>query len=139
MSKPVFSDLFTLSGRRNRQSYFLYLLAYTVILGLIWGVAGISAAADKSVGLLIVAVVLTLAASVSAWIVAAQRCRDFGWTGWATLITLIPFVGWIFAIAIIFVPGTLGANRYGADPLGNSEQPVSIAPPEQPQEPRLTS
>ena len=45
----------------------------------------------------------------------------------------------VCAIAIIFVPGTLGANRYGADPLGNSEQPVSIAPPEQPQEPRLTS
>jgi hypothetical protein len=36
------------------------------------------------------------------------------------LITLIPYVGWLFSIAIMFVPGTQGPNRYGLDPLAAS-------------------
>ena len=48
--------------------------------------------------------------------VSAQRCRDFGWTGWAILLQLVPIFGWLFLIALFFVPGTHGPNRYGPDP-----------------------
>ncbi|MGC8469666.1 MAG: DUF805 domain-containing protein, partial [Acetobacteraceae bacterium] len=56
--------------------------------------------------------------AVSGWAVMGQRCRDFGWTGWAVLITLIPFIGGLFAIALLFIPGDEGTNRYGPSPIG---------------------
>ena len=72
---------------------------------------------NKEYTLLVVAGIFSLVCTVSGWAVGSQRCRDFGWTGWAMLITLVPYVGWFFSIAIIFIPGTLGPNRYGSDPL----------------------
>jgi uncharacterized membrane protein YhaH (DUF805 family) len=113
MSKPAFEDLFVLSGRRNRKSYFLYLLAVTVVT------VGISvlAAVTESTPLMVIACVVVLCAVVSGWIVGAQRCRDFGWTGWAILLTLVPVVGWIFPFVMLFLPGNVGTNRYGPDPL----------------------
>jgi len=62
--------------------------------------------------------VSTLVLGVSSWEVAAPRCRDFGWTGWAALITIVPYLGWAFALALYFIPGTLGYNRYGPDVAG---------------------
>jgi uncharacterized membrane protein YhaH (DUF805 family) len=117
MSKPVFSGLFTLSGRRNRKSYFLYSLLTWIILSVVWGVAIGATSDDGGGGAIAVASIVTILVVISIWIVGAQRCRDFGWTGWSILITLIPFVGWIFPFVMLFVPGTAGTNRYGADPL----------------------
>lgn len=47
----------------------------------------------------------------------AQRCRDTNRTGWAVLIPVIPVVGWIFAWALYFIPGTAGDNRYGSNSI----------------------
>ena len=116
MSKPVFSDLFTASGRRNRKSYFLYGLAVTIILGIVWGVAMGASHGEPGLGV-VVASIISILFVVASCFVSAQRCRDFGWTGWAVLITLLPFVGWIFSVAMLFIPGTDGPNRYGPDPL----------------------
>lgn len=130
MSKPVLSDLFTCSGRRNRLSYLLYMLANMGIQILVWGLA-ISFAGDsvrhgqghgmfhgaEMGGAILIPILVSLALMLSWWIVSAQRCRDFGWTGWAVLIILIPLVGWLFFFVMLFVPGTAGANRYGPDPL----------------------
>jgi len=119
MSKPVFSDLFTFSGRRNRKSYFLYSLLVFVILTIVWIVGYVATGDDDdSVGMpIVVASIVSIAIGLSSWIVGAQRCRDFGWTGWSILLTLIPVVGWLFPFVMLFVPGNVGANRYGPDPL----------------------
>ena len=47
----------------------------------------------------------------------AQRCRDFGWTGWAALLCLLPYGGMAFTFALAFIPGTDGPNRYGPAPF----------------------
>lgn len=113
MSKPITEDLFKFSGRRNRKSYFLYFVAVMVVLAIIWGIA----AAVASPVLMGVAAIISLGMTISSLAVGAQRCRDFGWTGWAILIQLIPAVGFIFACAMLFVPGNVGQNRYGPDPI----------------------
>ncbi len=118
MSKPVFEDLFRFAGRRNRKSYALYALLLIVILGLVWGVA-IALTGNDEYTMMVIAGIISVAAGVSSWAVGAQRCRDFGWTGWAVLLTLIPYLGVVFSLAILFVPGNIGPNRYGPDPLGN--------------------
>lgn len=137
MSKPVFENIFTLSGRRNRKSYFLFGLALTALLSVLImvplgfafsmdsphaqpGEMGMAMMTGVSVGSVILAGILAVPALISGLIVGAQRCRDFGWTGWAVLLMLIPYVGSLFALAILLVPGSTGPNRYGADPLAGA-------------------
>ena len=118
MSKPVTEDLFSFSGRRNRKSYiFASLLMFAAIV-VVWIVAVAISYASNGYALFIVAGLVSVPAAIAGWALGSQRCRDFGWSGWAMLITLIPYVGWIFAIAIMFIPGNQGPNRYGPDMLG---------------------
>jgi uncharacterized membrane protein YhaH (DUF805 family) len=123
MSKPVFEDLFSFSGRRNRKSYFLYALA-VFGLWLLLAVGFIVPAANNSqsgVGLIaMLAVIIFIPTVISSWAVGGQRCRDFGWTAWAVLLTAIPYLGFAFAIAMMVIPGNVGDNRYGPDPLSKS-------------------
>ncbi|WP_297339283.1 DUF805 domain-containing protein [Pseudophaeobacter sp.] len=118
MSKPVFEDLFSFEGRRNRKSYIYFSLAM-IALSMVLGFVLVPIAVGTG-GVGMVLFVLFLPILVSSWAVGAQRCRDFGWSGWAILIAMIPYVGVLFALAILFIPGNQGANRYGADPVGPS-------------------
>lgn len=117
MSKPAMEDLFSFNGRRNRKSYIFASLAFVAITIVIWIIAGIISYSSNSIIGIIIAGLLSIPAVIVGWALGSQRCRDFGWTGWAMLLTLIPYIGWIFAVAIMFIPGTQGPNRYGADPL----------------------
>ena len=120
MSKPVFEDLWSFSGRRNRLSFLLVGLAQIAGFVVLFGIV-MAAAATRIDAVLIgaaaICAVAFVALTVSGWAVSSQRCRDFGWTGWAALITIVPYVGWLFAVALLFIPGTDGDNRYGGDPI----------------------
>ena len=73
---------------------------------------------DAGVGIMgIIAILLLIPTVVSSWAVGGQRCRDFGWTAWAVLLTAIPYLGIVFAIAMMVIPGSAGDNRYGPDPI----------------------
>jgi uncharacterized membrane protein YhaH (DUF805 family) len=108
MSKPVFEDLFTFSGRRNRQSYiFLQLVSIVVVfvlLGLTVALGGFG---------VVLATVGGIAVAVANWSAASQRIRDFGQSGVWALVMLIPYVGFAFSLALWFVPSTAGENKYG--------------------------
>jgi uncharacterized membrane protein YhaH (DUF805 family) len=119
MSKPVFQDLFKFSGRRNRQSYIYVLLAQIGALIGLSIVAMIATALLTSVAplgwLLLLAVIAGfVAVCVSGWATGSQRIRDFDCSGVWILLVLIPYVGWLVSLAIMFVPSTPGENRYGA-------------------------
>jgi uncharacterized membrane protein YhaH (DUF805 family) len=119
MSKPVFQDVFKFSGRRNRRSYIYLLLSQIGALIGLSIVAMIATVMIASVAplayLLLIAVVAGfVAVFVSGWASGSQRIRDFGHSGVWILLTLIPYVGWIVSLAIMFVPSTEGENRYGA-------------------------
>ena len=119
MSKPAFEDIFVFSGRRNRKSYILYMIGMVALAVVVYGIAALLAAATHVWAILVLAWLVMIPLAISGWAVMSQRCRDFGWTGWAVLLTLIPAVGWIFALAILFIPGNVGPNRYGPDPIPN--------------------
>jgi uncharacterized membrane protein YhaH (DUF805 family) len=125
MSKPVFRDWFTFSGRRNRLSYFLYLLT---VLGLLMVpvpvlsmLSAVGGNPDPQSPVMttfyVIFYVLFLAFMLSAYVVTAQRCHDLDLSGWMVLLTLIPIVNLIFWLVTLFVPGTAGPNRYGPDCL----------------------
>ena len=70
-----------------------------VVMPVVLGIVGLT-----YLGVIIVNVLLTI-----------QRCHDFNVTGWLSLILLIPFAPLLFWV----IPGTRGANDYGAQPPPN--------------------
>jgi uncharacterized membrane protein YhaH (DUF805 family) len=119
MSKPVFQDVFKFSGRRNRQSYIYLLLSQIgALIGLsivaMIATAMIASVAPLAYLLLIATVAGFVAVCVSGWANGSQRIRDFGHSGVWILLTLIPYVGWIVSLAIMFIPSNESDNKYGA-------------------------
>lgn len=122
-----------LSGRRSRLGYLaaivvlilelVVLLPAVVIIiqGSINADFGFEAHHDaREIFTALMIIVTALMVLLSYFITSAQRCRDFGWTGWSILIFLLPVVGWMFMLAIFFIPGNVGDNRYGANPIPSS-------------------
>jgi uncharacterized membrane protein YhaH (DUF805 family) len=118
MSKPVFEDLFKFSGRRNRKSYILLCLAQLVAFTVI-GIVGIfSLSIVDSYPILgwpiaLASLAAFIATAVSSWAAGSQRIRDTGHSGVWILLCLLPYVGWVVALGICFIPGTKHVNEYG--------------------------
>ena len=47
-----------------------------------------------------------------------RRWHDLGYSGWMSLLTLIPLVNLVTAIILLFVRGDEGANAYGPSNVG---------------------
>jgi uncharacterized membrane protein YhaH (DUF805 family) len=106
---------FSIKGRINRKKYWLqYILPmyiYFIISMII--INSVSYSNDQRVFFWLFYV---LSISIISIISAIKRFHDFDWNGWSSLwVVLLPPVG----IIIGFIPGTIGANRFGDDPLGN--------------------
>ncbi len=60
--------------------------------------------------------------------VAIKRYHDGGKSGWWILIQLVPIVGPIWYFVDVFcLRGTVGDNRFGADPLATTASPQTTA------------
>jgi uncharacterized membrane protein YhaH (DUF805 family) len=112
MSKPVFEDLFTFSGRRNRKSYIYYNVALFGI-GMFLITIYSAAAATFSVFWMSIATLLFIPMIISAYAVGAQRIRDQGFSGWFMLLSIIPYINTILFILLIAREGE-GDNIYGS-------------------------
>lgn len=115
MSKPVFSDLFKFSGRRNRQSYIYLQLASIVAVLLGIGIITVITSVAPAVGgiLAILGIIGFIALCVANWAATSQRVRDFGQSGVWSLVILIPYIGPVFSLALWFIPSSEGENKYG--------------------------
>lgn len=110
---PFYRDIFRFSGRRARLSYLKYSACWHVLLLPVYAMREVY---GESRVVLIIFLCIVFVALTSSLLVAAQRCRDFGWRGWLVAIMPIPVVGMLLYIALFFIPGTRGPNRYGPDP-----------------------
>ena len=113
-SQPV--KVWSARGRLGRLRYIAWSIVGSLALV---PAAAISGALGAGTGSSTLATALAIA-GYAVYIVffallTIQRCHDMNWTGWASLVAIIPFVGLIFW----FVPGTRGANRFGAPPPPN--------------------
>ncbi|AOE83226.1 DUF805 domain-containing protein [Pseudomonas sp. TCU-HL1] len=118
---PEFGELkvFGTSGRIGRVRYLGWsmalMLAFLPIGGIILGSFALS---DALAGLLTIAACLALV--VVSVCIGVQRLHDMGWSGWLWLLNFAPIVGSVFALLMLFMPGTDGPNRYGPPPPPNS-------------------
>lgn len=55
---------------------------------------------------------------IAYWSLLIRRAHDLGYSGWMTLLYLIPFVNFIMLIYFFFARGTEGANVYGSPNIG---------------------
>ncbi|MBM4345486.1 MAG: protein kinase [Deltaproteobacteria bacterium] len=106
------------SGRLPRGAYFgsSVALAFGVIAAVV--IAAMIAAVAKSDDLAVVfLLILALPAGLFGLSLSVRRAHDCDWTGWFAILTLIPYLGFVFSLMLLFNPGTSGSNRYGPDPL----------------------
>jgi uncharacterized membrane protein YhaH (DUF805 family) len=114
MSKPVFSDLFNVHCRRNRKSY-AQVLAF-VALPLIALIMVLAIGTKTDIGG-IAALLIMLLLLVILIVATTQRLNDIGWSGWlATAVIFLP-IGFFLELALLLIPGEMGPNEHGPDPL----------------------
>lgn len=118
---PEFGELevFSIEGRIGRLRYLAWSLVLMLGALALFGVASMGLAISEIVGAVLIALVGIGMAVVSVQI-GVQRLHDIGWSGWLWLINLVPIVGGVFALLMLVIPGTTGANRYGPPAPPNS-------------------
>jgi uncharacterized membrane protein YhaH (DUF805 family) len=104
-------------GRISAATYFFgvvgtLLMAYIIVTGLIAALSQTGRFAAASLLLYIPAFFLIAC-------LAIRRCHDLGWSGWLSIVSFLPFVGWIFNLVLLFKSGDSTINKYGPPPEGN--------------------
>jgi uncharacterized membrane protein YhaH (DUF805 family)/glutaredoxin len=93
-------------GRIGRVAYLIGGFAISAICIMV------AIAALKS-GIWLLLVPLLLGALFVSLRLVVLRCHDIGWSGWWSLVSLVPYAGNLFNLILLIVPGTRGSNDFG--------------------------
>jgi len=117
----IFNEIFTTDGRINRLRYLKYMIVLALISGVstfvLSSMATFFTGDPNSLPITMITGAWALIAGAGNIMLIIRRLHDMDKSGWFALLTFVPIVNVIFSIAMFFVPGTVGYNRYGADPL----------------------
>ncbi len=109
----------SLEGRIGRQTYWLGILALAVVNFIAFFVDALLGTIGEH-GFGLVSMIVSLVMIYPALVLYAKRWHDRNKSGWWTLITFVPIIGWLWMlIECGFLKGTDGPNAYGPDPLAN--------------------
>jgi uncharacterized membrane protein YhaH (DUF805 family) len=109
-----FRNYVNFSSRASRSEYWYWVL-FTVLLAIAAALVDLSIAAAS--GFSPIGTIVSLGTFLPSLAVAVRRLHDIDRSGWWILIGLIPLVGIIILIVWFCQRGTVGANRFGPDPL----------------------
>lgn len=98
------------SGRARRQEYWMFFLFNVLALILLLVLDGVLGTAPLLYSVYALAVLLPSLG------VAIRRLHDTGKSGWWILVSLVPFVGFIWFIVLMASAGQQQPNQYGPDP-----------------------
>ena len=117
----LYNKIFTTKGRLNRKRYLIYMLAIAAVMAgtkFTMSCMATLLTGDPN-GALVMAITLMLALIAGAGnvMMIIRRLHDLGKSGYFTLLVFVPVIGAIFSIALFFIPGQVGWNEYGSDPL----------------------
>lgn len=115
----VAAIVFEESGRRiGRLRYFGVILAiivaitvFSLIAGLVVGIVGAVAAMDEQNAHAISTIVGYAAGLVGVWIgeqAVVRRARDIGWGKGVCYLAVVPVVGFVIGLLLLFMPGKAG-------------------------------
>lgn len=103
---------FSFDGRLRRGSYFFRAILLAAPAAIAYSIIDIT---DDNQAFLLSSIVLIIAGFLI-WVQFVKRLHDINLSGWWSIINLIPIVGGLFSLVIIFIEGSHGENQYGPDP-----------------------
>lgn len=116
--------IWSAKGRVSRLQYLGYLMGGYLLVILGAAVVGaIAAAAGLGKSASALGAIAAIPYMVLSILLSIQRAHDMDWSGWTSLLTLIPFVAFVW----IFKAGTPGDNRFGAPPPPNTTKVKILA------------
>jgi uncharacterized membrane protein YhaH (DUF805 family) len=115
----------TFSGRASRSEYWWFVL-FTILVSSVAQI--LDALLAVSIGIAGLDLIATFALLIPSIAVAARRLHDTDRSGWWQLLLLIPLVGWIVLLVWYCTRGTVGPNRFGADPLPSPAALAGVHP-----------
>ena len=109
--------VFSLHGRIGRLRYLAYGMLSSLVFAMPAAVvgAGVMGAGEPLLGGTLIGVGY-LAAAAFAVVLTVRRCHDLDWSGWLAVLMVVPLLN----LAFYFLPGSVGANRFGLQPPPNS-------------------
>ena len=110
-------NMYRTTGRLNRLHYLTYGLLngmFCIAIFIVGILLGVLTSSEAFIGL---AFLVCLPFSVAGIITSIRRVHDFDVTGWIVLLGLIPYINSIVGLVFLLVPGTMGPNKYGPDPI----------------------
>jgi uncharacterized membrane protein YhaH (DUF805 family) len=119
------TKVFSFSGRIGRLRYLAYLMAFVFPFSFIFGLfsAAITGLNESSeVGILspILLIITNVGILVFSIILAVRRLHDIGWSGYLSILYIIPIANLILGLLLVFMPGNAESNEYGAPPPPNT-------------------
>jgi uncharacterized membrane protein YhaH (DUF805 family) len=120
--EPTMTELlFSFQGRIPRSKAWLgILIVYGGLFALALVLGGLAALHSRGLNILL-GLIAILCFPFLIWMslaVQVKRWHDLNITGWAVLISLVPFLGFLVnLIALGMIAGTPGPNSYGPNPL----------------------
>lgn len=117
----ILKKIYSTEGRLNRLAYLKYMILLALIASVSTFVMSSMATfltGDPNGGLVMaITVIWAIAAGVGNVMLMIRRLHDLGKSGYFVLLAFVPALGIIFSIALFCIPGQIGWNQFGADPL----------------------
>lgn len=112
------------SGRARRSEYWFFVLfnmIFVVVAMVLDNLLGLTFKIDSFEGQTAlpygyIYLLYALAVFIPGLAVLVRRLHDVGKSGWFFLICLLPIVGAIWLLVLLFTNGNTGENAYGDDP-----------------------
>lgn len=104
------------NGRARRKEYWTFALFNVIFSSVAVMVDILSGLAMNGLRYGLIYVLYVLATLVPALAVAVRRLHDIGKSGWMLLIVLIPIVGAIWLLVLLFTDSNAGTNEFGPNP-----------------------
>ena len=111
-----FRNYIGFGGRAARSEYWYWVL-FIVLLQIVAWLIDMTLFGFNTTGVNPIGVIVSLATLLPGLAVSVRRLHDIDRVGWWIFLALIPIVGAIVLIYWACLRGTVGANRFGPDPL----------------------
>ena len=103
-------------GRAARSEYWYWVL-FVLLLQIVAWLIDMTLFGFNTTGVNPIGVIVSLATLLPGLAVSVRRLHDIDRVGWWIFLALIPLIGAIVLIYWACLRGTVGANRFGPDPL----------------------
>lgn len=103
-------------GRARRMEYWMFTLVNFIIAMVLYVPALYLMMDSENPAFLSIYMIYSLAVLVPSIAVSVRRLHDIGKSGWYILVSLIPLVGAIWLLVLLFTDSQAGPNEFGPNP-----------------------